>query len=249
MRMKRGGIAERFDKEDFENCLDDLGSNHDEPYNQTIYRLFKQDPEHLDVKWTFTKVAGLDKLYSAQLDQYLYTARKKTEPDWLVDETDVHYALAKKILDGRRKKRFLNLLPPNKTSRSRLRITDLPELSKKVIGLAAFLKDLCGWGDRIDLNGTISFSAKYLHFHSGIVPVFDRRASTTLYNMETGRKVQSKKLEYGLFCELFGEALKRAYPKQSSYTPANIKNLDGYLYYVDRKDWSLPASPKEEDNK
>lgn len=256
------GIENNFDPEDFKDCMNYIGANHDDPHNKFVYEFFRNtDPEHEDSEKTFRKFVFLDKIYSAGLANYMTrTPHLKPSNDKRCTLKESYHYLARKLHEKRHDE-FMEIVNGTEESPISFRLRDKDMISKKVNDFAKLIKDIMGIETNPGSLGTVSFSSKYLHFHLLYVPIFDSRACRALNTLSKGRvemttprkakegqkqKRSQKKdipFQYAEFLDLFIEAARSAYDKDAEYTTEQIKNLDGYLYYSDRGDWLWPFQP------
>ncbi len=151
----------------------------------------------------------LDKSYSAGLRRTVRNWDKYGSP---------MYRIASKIYgDKRRQQSFLMLAGRRGKLLSR---ANLRTVIERVDALTDLLSQVNGSG-----RLPISFSSKFLHFRTGIVPIWDTLARRGLQRLVGGRYSN-----YADYATTVFNLLSDAYEK-NSFEPQEIKRLDNYLMW------------------
>ncbi len=90
-------------------------------------------------------------------------------------------------------------------------------------------------------TGPVSFLSKFVHFTTGISPIYDANAEKGIKRLFEVKKRQKYTCEE--YARIFCILLKLVYPDVEKYTKEMIKDLEGYLYDIGREGWRFGEGP------
>lgn len=220
---------------------ENFGSGFDHPFNQQLYKIFENDREHDCPTLRYTKFLYLDRLYQTNFNQYLAKAATcENPPQWLKSSQNKYrdkvVCLVEELWSTNKNEMKCTLGFAKNTSE--LTESSLPMISCQTIKLARLI-GCHAYPNNTTTSGKISFASKYLHFHTGLVPIFDRNAkigANTLIDCRRPKNIS----EYTWYIVKFWSLLNSAYPNaNNSFCRKQIKDLDNYLFSIGKQEWKL----------
>lgn len=219
---------------------------HEWPYhalfNRGLTDVFKCDKEHADPKKTEVKFLLVDSAYSAGLRRWFKRCRGNDGklPGCIIDNTSSKKCTCRPIPV------FINLLYTAELSvyfknlmkqTSELGGTLNSNNIEPVIKYHKCFGDLLSQRIRPPTNNshksaeTHSFCSKYLWFHAGCFPVYDRYARVGLKCLQKRGTPTYK--AYSEYARVFLCLLEHVFPNEcSNFTSDQIKMLDAYLVWI-----------------
>lgn len=205
-------------------------------FNAGVKRVFEEDKAHENDRATYIKLLFLDKAYSAGLRRWV----KRCAPDECPNPNrkgECRCDTVELVVDG--------LEVGKSTSEFRKAISQSSKIGKylsrsnqeAVVNChgtfsKAFLKQIREIDGTDEKPKFQSFTSKYLWFHAGVFPVFDRVARVGLKRLQERGTKQCETYE-----ELVDQVIslmEKLYEKKScsKFTPEQIKKADGYLIWI-----------------
>ena len=187
--------------------------------DEVLYGICREHPVHASRREVTAKIALVDRAYSAGLERRVTPPPGKQAFTGITDCVLSHAA----EIDG--------IIARVTTLREPLVPADMTEIVRGHGELTALLQKVA-----TDGKARRYFAAKYLHFHSPVVPIYDSYAAAGLVRLVPWKMVEEPfaqpdgaDTEYWSFCVRLlwlYEACRQAVPSVS------VKNLDAYLWAV-----------------
>lgn len=231
-----------FDPDDFGRFLE-CYPTYGAPENDPIYFLFDMDREHRDVEATKAKFKYIDRIYNANIGNFIGKAGVDTEgligPYWLAEQLHADEDFRTLVSDA-----------------SILEGLSEATVDRAISTVQRFVGLINGKIKR-NTDGAVSACSKYLHFHSRAHPLYDSNASTALHALFTtqdwrsllfdpARKKERSRhdgcLTYRQLCANELRLLTLAFPEKRAFQK-EVKQLDHYLIALYRREW--PAVPQQ----
>lgn len=205
-------------------------------FNSGVEKVFEEDPDHKNERTTYIKLLFLDKAYSAGLRRWV----KRCAPDECPNPNrkgECRCDTVELVVDG--------LEVGQSTSEFRKAISQSSKIGKclsrsnqeAVVNChgtfsKAFLKQIREIDGTDEKPKFQSFTSKYLWFHAGIFPVFDRVARVGLKRLQERGTKQCE--TYEELVDQIISLMETLYEQESdpNFTPDQIKKVDGYLIWI-----------------
>ncbi len=202
--------------------------NYNDPYNQTLYRLFGDDQNHDSQAHTYAKIMYVSRMYRANIE---LNAGRSLNPNVMSIPELVE------AIHSERHSPFLTV------TREALPAVLNAEALEITINLVSRMEaDIRKhFGRPTGGRGYWTFCSKYLHFHTGIAVLFDTNARVTMansipkYSHDVNKAGTDASISYADYAREFFDLLGVAYGHSKSYTPQQIKDLDFYLVWEYRE--------------
>tara|TARA_E500000318_G_scaffold35012_2_gene34262 strand:- start:142 stop:828 length:687 start_codon:yes stop_codon:yes gene_type:complete len=219
----------RFSSKHFREFLNQE-DNYNHTWNRPLYDLFRIDSEHENNEVTRTKWHYVNRIYSTRLASYF---GKNRNNDYKSIDDYIERSVFNRgdILQCVKSLNNINYIDENTL--------------KKAIKSVEVFRDTLKEDFKTKTGvGPTSFSSKYLHFHSGIVPIYDKNARVSVcwviedYRERINAKQDDAKLSYKEYADAVFFLLQ-SYFGGVLFLPQQMKNLDGYLHalYEGRVQW------------
>jgi hypothetical protein len=229
--------AHYFDPADFGRFAE-CHPAYGDPENKPIYFLFDMDREHEDLETTKAKFKYIDRIYNANIGNFVGKARVDTGGQlgvyWLAEQLHADAG-------------FRTLVSDASISDGLNEAT----IDRAISTVQRFVGLINGKVKRTT-DGAVSACSKYLHFHSRAHPLYDSNASTALHVIFTAQDWRSLLsdparekernrhdgcLTYPQLCANELQLLKIAFPDKRAFQ-REVKQLDHYLIALYRREWT-----------
>lgn len=211
---------------------------HHEHFNSGIHKVFEKDVDHLCSGSCEVKFLFLDKAYSAGLRRWFKRCSEgemlsgcSAVNEWEDCGCDPVSVFIRHLELHKKQSRFRSLMQHSRDIGHTLRSENLEEVLniQEEFGdlLEARIRPAKNRDEAVNFQ---SFCSKYLWFHAGIFPVYDRLAKDGLRYLQ--RRGAPKYADYREYAPDIFLLLQSIFPECEEFTPAQIKQVDGFLVWI-----------------